>query len=435
MLTSCHDRGLSRRLRARRSRSVFAALILLLGLGCGRGEGGTVVEFWALGREGEYVRALVADFEARNAGVSVRVQQIPWSAAHEKLLTAFVGDALPDVIQLGNTWIPEFAALGALEPLEPWLAETPALERADFFPGLLDATEIDGNTLALPWYADTRLLFYRSDWFARDLPGTWPAWVDEATRVQARLAPGQHALLLPLGEWEVPVILALQHGAALLRDGDRYGNFRSPEFRAAFAFYLSLFERGLAPHTGVAQLANLHQDFAAGAFGALVTGPWNLREFAARLPPELQGSWATAPLPAVSGDAPGVSLAGGASLGLVARSRHKQAAWAWMAYLAEPARQATFQRLSGDLPARRSAWDDVALQGPRIAAFRTQLAHAVPTPKLPEWERIASRIAWHAEAAVREGRDLDAVLAALDADADQALAKRRSLLARRERGE
>lgn len=407
-------------------------LPLLLCLSCARGEPGAVVEFWALGREGEHVRALVPAFEARHPGTTVRVQQIPWSAAHEKLLTAFVGDALPDVIQLGNTWIPEFAALGALEPLEPWLARTPALDPQDFFPGVLDAAVIDGATLAVPWYADTRLLFYRSDWFAAGLPSTWPAWLAEAERVQARLGPGQHALLLPLGEWEVPVILALQHGAELLRDGGRYGNFRSPELRAAFAFYLSLFERGLAPQTGVAQLANLHQDFAAGAFGALVTGPWNLREFAARLPAEMQTEWATAPLPAVAGPGPGVSLAGGASLALVAKSQHAEAAWAWIAFLAEPAQQAEFHRLSGDLPARRSAWDDPALQAPRVAAFRAQLARAVATPKLPEWERIASRIAWHTEGAVREGRDLDAVLAALDADTDQILDKRRSLLARRE---
>ena len=52
----------------------------------------------------------------------MRVQQIPWTAAHEKLLTAFAGDATPDVCQLGNTWIPEFAALDALEPLDDRVA-------------------------------------------------------------------------------------------------------------------------------------------------------------------------------------------------------------------------------------------------------------------------------------------------------------------------
>ena len=182
----------------------------------------------------------------------------------------------------------------------------------------------------------------------------------------------------------------------------------------------------------MAQLASLHQDFAAGAFGALVSGPWNVREFSARLPLEFRERWATAPMPAFEGAGPGVSLAGGASLGLVASSEHKEAAWAWMAFLAQPSQQAKFHRLSGNLPASRSAWDDAGLQEPHIAAFRAQLANVRATPKLPEWERIASRIAWHAENAVREGTALDAVLAALDQDADQVLEKRRGLLARRE---
>ena len=378
------------------------------------------------------MRALVPAFEARHPGLSVHVQQIPWSAAHEKLLTAFVGGALPDVIQVGNTWIPELAALDALEPLDSWLARTPALDTRDFFAGVLDAAVLDGVTHALPWYADTRLLFQRSDLFPGEPARTWQAWLTRAQAVQARLGPGQHALLLPLGEWEVPVILALQRGAELVRDGGRHGNFASPEFRDAFAFYLDLFRRGLAAKTGVAQLANLHQDFAAGAFAALVTGPWNLAEFARRLPPALQPHWTTAPLPGFGGEAPGVSLAGGASLALVRASPRKEAAWAWMAFLAEPEQQAAFNRLTGDLPARRSAWQDPALAEPRVAAFRVQLAHVVATPKLPEWERIASRIAYHAERAVREGSDLDATLAALDRDADQVLEKRRWLLARKQ---
>jgi multiple sugar transport system substrate-binding protein len=42
------------------------------------------------------------------------VQQIPWTAAHEKLLTAYVGESTPDIAQMGNTWIPEFHAVRAL---------------------------------------------------------------------------------------------------------------------------------------------------------------------------------------------------------------------------------------------------------------------------------------------------------------------------------
>ena len=54
---------------------------------------------WAFGREGEVVSELLPEFTRRNPGVRVEVPQIPWTAAHEKLLTAYVGDATPDVAQ------------------------------------------------------------------------------------------------------------------------------------------------------------------------------------------------------------------------------------------------------------------------------------------------------------------------------------------------
>src|SRR6185369_3261675 len=89
---------------------VTFSLVVALMSACNRDHSAHEVRFWAMGREGEVVRQLMPDFERRHPGVAVRVQQIPWSAAHEKLLTAHVGGALPDVFQAGNTWLPELVA-------------------------------------------------------------------------------------------------------------------------------------------------------------------------------------------------------------------------------------------------------------------------------------------------------------------------------------
>ena len=95
-----------------------------------------VVTFWVMGYEGEVVAKLLPEFERRNPDIKVDLQLLPWLSAHEKLLTAFAGNALPDVCPLGNTWIPEFAALGALEPLDDEIAATSNFDAGDFFPGV-----------------------------------------------------------------------------------------------------------------------------------------------------------------------------------------------------------------------------------------------------------------------------------------------------------
>jgi len=147
------------------ARAALLAVATLLGCAEVR-DGATVVRLWAMGREGEMVERLVADFERDNPDIRVRVQQIPWSAAHEKLLTAYVGDAVPDVLQAGNTWLPELVALEALEPLDAWIARPDGVDAADYFPGILATNVVDGTTWGVPWYVDTRVLFYRSDLLA-----------------------------------------------------------------------------------------------------------------------------------------------------------------------------------------------------------------------------------------------------------------------------
>ncbi len=127
----------------------------------------------------------------------------------------------------------------------------------------------------------------------------------------------------------------------------------------------------------------------------------------------------------------GISLAGGASLALSRASPRREAAWKLLEFLAEPEQQARFYQLTGDLPARQSAWNDPALAGNRhVRAFRDQLQHVRATPPIPEWERIANRIAYYAELAIRREMRVDEALAALDRDVDRILEKRRWLLDR-----
>lgn len=405
--------------------------LLLAGLavlvGCSSHDAGVVtLRVWGLGREGEILRTLLPEFERRNPGIKVTVQQIPWTAAHEKLLTAFVGGATPDVAQLGNTWVPELVALGALDSLDP-----PLVDARDYFPGIWNTNVIDGRLYGVPWYVDTRLIFYRTNVLAaagyRTFPTTWETW--RQSMVKARAAGGdiRFAILLPLNEWAAPIIFGMELRAPLLRDHGRYGDFTSPEFRQAFAFYVGLFRDGLAPAVTAAQIANRYQSFGRGEYVMAMTGPWDIGEFDRRLPPSLNGKWMTAPMPS-PGSGPGLSLAGGSSLVIFRGSRHQAAARQLIQYLSEPAVQVQLYSLTGDLPPRESAWADPVLDTNHFAApFREQLRHVVPTPQVPEWEQIATAVAQYAEETVRGAMTEDAALTALDRDVDRMLEKRRWL--------
>lgn len=418
---------------------ILALAALAVGCGPPASDTPTTLRFWAMGREGEVVQALAVDFERENPGIHVDVQQIPWSAAHEKLLTAFVGRSTPDLAQLGNTWISEFAALGALEPLQPWVDSAEGLDPKSYFTGIWDTNVIDGEPYGIPWYVDTRLLFYRKDILERaghtTIPTTWSGWRAAMDDTKRLVGPDRYAVFFPVNEWEQPVIFGLQAGSPLLADHDTRGAFSEPEFARAFRWYLDVIQAGLSPPVSNNEIANVYQEFARGYFAMYVTGPWNLGEFRRRLPAELQDAWATAPLPGPEENLPGVSMAGGSSLVVFRGSRHKEAAWRLVRFLSRPDIQVKFYALSGDLPAHVDAWADTLLSGdPSILAFRDQLLHVVPTPKIPEWEQIAARVKDRAELAIRGGATPEEALALLDQDVAGILEKRRWLLEHRDRG-
>lgn len=411
----------------RQMTGALAALPLLPMLGgCGgRGDGGLTI--WAMGNEAASLPALLASLDRPAGAPRVTVQPLPWTAAHEKLLTGFAGNSLPAIGQVGNSWLAEMAAIGAIAPV-------PASARGlldDQFAAVVDTNRIAGRTWAVPWYVDTRLQFYRKDMFARAgyaaPPLDWAGWKAALHKVKAVAGDGNYAVLLPVNEFEQLLTIALSAGARLLRDRDARGAFSDPAFKAALAFYKSLFDEKLAPVTSATQISNIWNEFARGFFSVFLSGPWTIGDMKSRLPAPMQSRWGTAPNPGPGGI--GSAAPGGSSLVVFAGTANPDAAWDIVARLLAPAAQLEFHRLTGNLPARRSVWRDAGLASdPVVAPFGAQLDRATALPKVPEWERIVTEMQVVAERMVRGQYSVDEAAAEIDRRADRLLEKRRWML-------
>src|SRR3954467_1467597 len=160
-----------------RPASVLGALAVAASLaltGCGRdsssqagpansnaidnGKAKGTISVWAMGTEGEKLESFVKDFEKANPDATVKVTAVPWEAAHDKIASAIAGGKTPDVSLIGTTWMGEFAKSGGLDPTPKGLAD-----QADSFNGAWGATVVNGTNYGVPWYVETRVLYYRSD--------------------------------------------------------------------------------------------------------------------------------------------------------------------------------------------------------------------------------------------------------------------------------
>jgi multiple sugar transport system substrate-binding protein len=303
----------------------------------------------------------------------------------------------------------------------------------DYFRGFVDANRVGGVLFGVPWYVDTRLLYYRRDLLQAagfaEPPTSWAEWTQMLAAIKDRVGSERYSILLPINEYEQIVVLALQQEDSLLRDDGRWGNFRSDGFRRALRFYQEMFERGWAPRMSNTQISNVWDEFGAGLFSFYISGPWNIQEFKLRLPAALQDAWMTAPMPGPDG--PGASVAGGSSLVIFRSSPAKPQAWALAEYLGRPSTQQRFYELTGDMPPRRASWQMPALQeSPYAKAFREQLDRVRSPPKVPEWERIANEIRIVGERVALRAATIDEAVTALDRRTDEILEKRRWMLSR-----
>ncbi|HRY30568.1 MAG TPA: extracellular solute-binding protein, partial [Elusimicrobiota bacterium] len=325
-------------------------------------------------------------FEQLHPGVAVETQAIPWEAAHAKLLTSVVGGIPPDVSQLGTTWMAEFAAMRALEPLDAHAQRSSVAKPAAFFDGSLRTCRVDGILYGLPWYVDTRVLFYRKDLLAevgfKEPPKTWEELKVAGRRLAERKNPdGKKSFGVALGtrSWTELLLFVWQNGGDPLRPS-------AMEFFDAMRFYISLFREGITPTKEAADLNKLHA-FKTGFFPMFVSGPWEVELLRKELP-ELEGRWGIGLLP---GKKSRTSFVGGCNLVVFRDSRKKELAWEFLEFMSEPQNQIEWLQLTNDLPSVKAAWEHAYFADkPLLKVFGRQMYDTASPPTIPEWEQIAS---------------------------------------------
>lgn len=382
--------------------------------------------WWALGTSGENAPLLLPDF-TRRTGIDVDVQAIPWTGAHEKLLTGYAGDSLPDVMMLNSTWLPELALVGAIAPPRP---DSRLLD--DQFSGALASVHVAGRAMAIPWTANSWMQFYRRDLLAEvgyaTPPLMWDEWLRMAHAIKRR-HPECYATLHLL-DWPEPLFaLAAQQSAPLLRDHNTRGNFSSDGFRAALGFYKSIYDDQLSPMITGAEAGDTYISFRRGWFAILpadTVAIGDLRRRVATIPRKLWGVTAT---PGARGA--GNAMARGACIAVSSTARNSQAAWQLVDHLCSTTMQRQIYGITDDLPTRPSAWkNSLLLSDPVPQSFAAQIAHSIAPPAVPEWERIVTEVQLVAEHMVRGEYGVDAASTEMDRRVDRILQKRRWLLDR-----
>ncbi len=396
-----------------------ATALALVATGCGRGGesgGGTSetasavdtasakgeITVWAMGAEGDKLPGIVKSFEAANPGTKVKVTAIPWSAAHDKFSNAITAGTTPDAAMVGTTWMGEFAGLDALDP------KPDSIDSSGFFEGAAKTAEVDGTAFGVPWYVETRLVYYRTDLAKKAgvtaAPTDWDGLKAMAKAMQDK-AGAKYGIGLQAGgegSWQSLMPFAWSNGADLTKDGGKAYNFDSPELLEAAKYYQSYFTDGIADKAAPAQ-PTTEPDFASGKVPMFISGPWMMSAVEKVGGAGFKDKYDVALMPTKKESS---SFVGGSNLVVFKKSKNRALGWKFIQYLSDPKTQVAWYKMSTDLPAVKSAWKDPSLSGDeKLAKFGKQLETAKAPPSFPTWEQAVGALDTALESITKKGTD------------------------------
>lgn len=346
------------------------------------GATGTVT-VWAQGAEAESLPILLEDFEAEYPDINVDVTAVPWGSAHDKYQSAIAAGTTPDIGQMGTTWMGEFGGAGAFETV-------PAdLELSEFYSGALDSTIVGGETVGVPWYVDTPVLYYRADLAEQagftEPPTTWDELKELATALVSE-AGATYGVALAPHDFQGFLPFVWSNGASLTNDSGSEWTLDTPEMIEALEFYQSFFTEGLANPSPSSDAGAYIQSFVDGSVPMFFGGPFEVKNIDAAGGDGFSDKYATAVWPTQESS---TSFVGGSDLVVFNDGKNHPAAWKVIEYLSRADVQAEWYELTGDLPSVQAAWDypDLA-RDKKLAVFGQQLESVQSPPATTSWAAV-----------------------------------------------
>ena len=286
--------------------------------------------------------------------VNVEIQQ--WSGIGAKITTALASNAAPDVLEIGNTDVPEFASSGGLMDLTSHRA---SLEQGGhWLTGLSAPATVGGKLYGAPLLAGDRVVIYNKDMFAKagvSVPTSESQLMQVGQQLMAanRSTPDFSALYWPGKYWYAALPLIWDRGGdiATQRGGKWQGSLTSSQSMAGLNAFKQIQNTLSSPASRSLNTNQPDQDavFANGQAAMIIGGGWETGVIL-KDNPALAGKLGAFAFPGATAGQSAPVFLGGSDVAIAANSSHKQLALEWVTLMTAPTYQTVMQKNDGLMP-------------------------------------------------------------------------------------
>lgn len=334
------------------------------------------------GKEAEFFKSRVKDFEKENPGIKVKVVDVAFGSASNYVKTALLGDQTLDGFRSDNSWVPEFVQLGLLQPLDSMITKE---DEADFNRTALDSVKINNKLYGLPTVMEAPALLYNKRILKELGYSNPPQTMDEMMSIakKATETQGHYGIFVSDDSYfALPYIWAF--GGETMTD-DRKVHIASPDSIKGLEFMQELRRAGVTqPYPDFSDsYNNMMNDFKEGRSAMILNGPWAVGDLLSGSEFKDPGNLGIAAVP--KGPKGQGSPAGGHSLVISKYSKHPQETYKLIQYLTSSKVQAKQVKEVKTLPSRISVYKDPSFASDQIVqSFKLVLDAAKPRPRIPE---------------------------------------------------
>ncbi len=355
---------------------------------------------------GPFYRTLKQQSAQPAAAPALRAQHEEWARAHPdyRIGLSYPGSdgwkqqlstQPPDGSTVNNPWIPDL--YDQLQPLDDYVSDV-----YDFFPFVRETATHDGSLLAAWKYTDCRCLYYRQDlidtYAGGDPPRTW----DDLVAVGSAIADGEgiDGFQFRRGSSTTIPFFWGQNGRLVDEVGDVV--LSAAENRRAMqrtlAFLRRLVEEGASPRRSVdiTEYETLARNAREDEVAMFVGGSWQIeKDFRNRTEDDRWRRWKVAEIPMRKPDQYATAV-GGFAEGTFREGDSGGAAALkdFVAKFVEPASMGRYCEAAGQLPTRRSVFDDSDLYSPDAFPYQEQfrqfLEHGQAPRPFPVYSAVSA---------------------------------------------
>ncbi len=341
-------------------------------------------DYWSIPSQVKGQKALLKRYMKTHPAVTaIDTQYVPFANMDQKLLQGAIAGKVPDIAQIDDASQQSLAATGLCADITDQIKSWGQVN--EFLKAPWEICRLNGKYYGVPWTSNCLVLWYDKDALKKagvKPPKDWGELKEAARKLTTSKRSGLALSAIHSEEG------TFQWLPFLWQSGADIPNIDSPGGRAALQLWVDMFRDGSISHGALNWTQpDVAEQFIHRRTAMMINGPWEIPSVKEGAP---DLNWGVALLPKGKQRA---SIYGGENLMITTGSKYPGTDWDLIRWIKEPENDKFFQKLTGNLPSRKSELsEDYWQKDPVRSVFAQQLLVAKPRAYGPKYAQISNVI-------------------------------------------